>query len=228
MRKMKSLLVVLTMFLMTSCKYDTIEPARKILLQENGYFTSEFWAFFVIALIFGLLIAFGEDHGNIYIEGYVTAKKERDKILKPRDRRSEEEKKRLLLCSIPFFVMSLLFWAAFVIGFLKPETIGYYHAILSILLAIMMFSIGIQVVRWRLSYYDKKGKILRVLTAVFYLLGCTSVFYYSIIGIIYDSDETSSLQMVFLVSGIISMIAFAITKYKLNKCEVIKPEDGDE
>lgn len=231
MKKMKSLLVVLTMFLMTSCKYDTFEPAQKMLLQENGYFTSDFWVFFVLSLIWGLILAFEEEGlGNIYIEGYVKAKKERDKIFMPRDRRSKEEKKRLRLYSIPFFAVSLFFFVAFVIGFLKPETImfGDYHAILSISLAIIMFSIGVQVVRWRLSYYDKKGKIFRVLTTIFYLLCYTLLFYSFIIGIVYDSDEISCLRLVFLVSGIISMIAFAITKNKLNKCEVIKPEDGDE
>lgn len=231
MKKMRFLLAVLTMFLMTSCKYDTFEPAQKMILQENGYFTSDFWVFFVLSLIWGLILAFEEEGlGNIYIEGYVKAKKERDKIFMPRDRRSKEEKKRLRLYSMPFFAVSLFFFVAFVIGFLKPETImfGDYHAILSISLAIMMFSIGVQVVRWRLSYYDKKGKILRVLTTIFYLWCYTLLFYSFIIGIVYDSDEISCLRLVFLVSGIISMIAFAITKNKLKKCEVIKPEDGDE
>lgn len=229
MKKMKSLLVVLTMFLMTSCKYDTVEPTRKMLLQENGYFTSDFWVFFVLSLIWGLLLAFEEDPGNTY-EGWAEAKKERDKKFMPRDRRSKEEKKRLRLYSMPFFAVSLFFFVAFVIGFLKPETImfGDYHAILSISLAIMMFSIGVQVVRWRLSYYDKKGKILRVLTTIFYLLCYTLLFYFFIIGIVYDSDEISCLRLVFLILSIISMIAFAITKNKLKKCEVIKPEVGDE
>ena len=51
---------------------------------------------------------------NIYIEGYVKAKKERDKIFMPRDRRSKEEKKRLRLYSMPFFAVSLFFFVAFV------------------------------------------------------------------------------------------------------------------
>ena len=93
---------------------------------------------------------------------------------------------------------------------------------------IIMFSIGVQVVRWRLSYYDKKGKIFRVLTTIFYLLCYTLLFYSFIIGIVYDSDEISCLRLVFLILSIISMIAFAITKNKLKKCEVIKPEVGDE
>ncbi len=230
MKKMRFLLVVLTMFLMTSCKYDTFEPAQKMLLQESGYFTSDFWVFFVLSLIWGLILAFEDGLGNIYIEGYVKAKKERDKIFMPRDGRSKEEKKRLRLYSMPFFAVSLFFFVAFVIGFLKPETImfGDHPASLSISLAIIMFSIGVQVVRWRLSYYDKKGKIFRVLTTIFYLLCYTLLFYSFIIGIVYDSDEISCLRLVFLILSIISMIAFAITKNKLKKCEVIKPEVGDE
>lgn len=206
------------------------EPVRKFLLQENGYFTSEFWEFFVFSLIWGLILAFEDGLGNIYIEGYVKAKKERDKIFMPRDRRSKEEKKRLRLYSMPFFAVSLFFFVAFVIGFLKPETImfGDHPASLSISLAIIMFSIGVQVVRWRLSYYDKKGKIFRVLTTIFYLLCYTLLFYSSIIGIVYDSDEISCLRLVFFILSIISMIAFAITKNKLKKCEVIKPEACDE
>ena len=81
------------------------EPVRKFLLQENGYFTSDFWAFFVLSLIWGLLLAFEEDPGNTYIEGWAEAKKERDKKFMPRDRRSKEEKKRLRLYSMPFFAV---------------------------------------------------------------------------------------------------------------------------
>ena len=82
--------------------------------------------------------------------------------------------------------------------------------------------------RWRLSYYDKKGKIFRVLTTIFYLLCYTLLFYYFIIGICDDSGEVKGLQLVFFILYIISMIAWIITVKKLKKCEVIKPEVGDE
>ncbi len=201
----------------------TSKPVQKLILREKGYFTFEFWAFLFFLLMVAFVISLGGCDG---ISLSIDDIEKRDKVLMPRDVRSEEEKKRLRLYSIPFFALSLLFLIAFVIVFLRPELKMFEDYAVLISFAVVMFSIGVFVVRWRPSYYDKKGKTLRVVTSVFYVIYTISQFF--TFGFIVISDEISSLRIVFLVLLVISLIVFAITAKKLKKCEVIKPEDGDE
>lgn len=204
------------------------EPVRKFLLQERGYISFGLWICLPLLVLFAIVVAIYGD------AGYFETIEERDKILMPRDGRSEEEKKRLRLYSIPFFAVSLFFFVAFVIGLLKPEVRIFgdntyaNHALFFISLAIWVFSMGVSVLRWRRSCYDERGKMLRVLNYVFYELEFISICGYSVIGICDDSGEVKGLQLVFFILYIISTIAWIITVKKLKKCEVIKPEACDE
>ncbi len=163
----------------------------------------------VIPLVF-LLRYLMKNNLIFYGGGFALDPEEGKRALKPRSMRCEEEKRKSLLKSIPFFCVSILFWVlALIDANLLP--IVYFYSPLAAFF-------GVFVMRYRKSYYDAKGKMLR-----------------NIIDLIEVSFIAFSPVVVFITGGfnsfvfgaymLVVLIAVNVLKSKLKKCDVIKPEE---
>lgn len=139
-----------------------------------------------------------------FFDGMLT---DRKRVLVPRCKRTKKEKVRKALLSLPFFCIAI---SLAVISKLELDFMEY-DGIYFLFLSVAFFSVAIYVMRYRESYYDKKGEMIRKIHDVVVML---------------------FIMIIPLCIGFLPFVIFLCLKYildaKLKKCEVIKPEVGDE
>lgn len=213
MKKMRFLLVALVMLLSNVTSFAVEEFASDEVNVENvtemvsadtqidGADSDDGFDFGLIifcAIIVTFFVHFA------FFDGMLT---DRKRVLVPRCKLTKQEKVRKALLSLPFFCIAI---SLAVISKLELDFMEY-HGIYFLFLSVAFFSVAIYVMRYRESYYDKKGEMIRKIRDVVVML------FFMIIP---------------LSIGFLPFVIFLCLKYildaKLKKCEVIKPEDGDE
>lgn len=218
MKKMRFLLVALVMLLSNVTSFAVEEFASDEVNVENvtemvssdtqidGADSDDGFGFgliIVCALFVALFVRFA------FFDGMLT---DRKRVLVPRCKLTKQEKVRKALLSLPFFCIAI---SLAVISKLELDFMEY-DGIYFLFLSVAFLSVAIYVMRYRESYYDKKGEMIRKIRDVVVML---FIMIIPLIGI-------HSFVLQFL--EIVLLCLKNILDAKLKKCEVIKPEVGDE
>lgn len=167
---------------------------------DDGF---DFGLIIVCALFVAFFVRFA------FFDGMLT---DRKRVLVPRCKLTKQEKVRKALLSLPFFCIAI---SLAVISKLELDFMEY-DGIYFLFLSVAFLSVAIYVMRYRESYYDKKGEMIRKIRDVVVML---FIMIIPLIGI-------HSFVLQFL--EIVLLCLKNILDAKLKKCEVIKPEVGDE
>lgn len=212
MKKMRFLLVALVMLLSNVTSFAVEEFASDEVNVENvtemvssdtqidgadsddGF---DLGLIIVSALIFAFYVRFA------FFDGMLT---DRKRVLVPRCKRTKKEKVRKALLSLPFFCIA--------ISLAVISNLTRFYGIYFIFLSVAFFSVAIYVMRYRESYYDKKGEMIRKIRDVVVML------FFMIMPL--------CIGPLLLLPFVIFLSLRYILEAKLKKCEVIKPEVGDE
>ena len=138
---------------------------------------------------------------------------DRKRVLVPRCKLTKQEKVRKALLSLPFFCIAI---SLAVISKLELDFMEYY-GIYFLFLSVAFFSVAIYVMRYRESYYDKKGEMIRKIRDVVVML------FFMIMPLCIGIHSFVLLLLMFVFFCLKNIL-----EAKLKKCEVIKPEVGDE
>lgn len=174
------------------------------------------FATFVFGGLICLLIM-GVKDGVIFHGGGTAIKAEdREKVLVPRSKITEKERKRSRLRSLPFFIVTILMIV------LTIADVGnfHYNRALYIYYAIVMLPFGIYALIYRRSYYDRKGKILRNVIDLLYLI---LLLILPVVTPLIDSVVPFNSSSMLCLIVFLSIVA--ILRNRLRKCEIIKPEE---
>lgn len=219
MKKMRFLLVALVMLLSNVTSFAVEEFASDEVNVENvtemvssdtqidGADSDDGFDFGLI-IVCAIFVAF-----FVHFAFFDGLQADRKRVLVPRCKLTKQEKVRKALLSLPFFCIAI---SLAVISKLELDFMEYY-GIYFLFLSVAFFSVAIYVMRYRESYYDKKGEMIRkirdVVVMLFFMIMPLCIGIHSFV-----------LQLLMFVFFCLKNILEA----KLKKCEVIKPEVGDD